>query len=96
MDNQRLRNLTTGYLHTDTSFVYEDIEQLTNISVLTHEIPVFIESLIPFLRRKIKDDRFFDGKFDPTHIGKTRVVCLGKQEKKKFLKLLSEKLGLKE
>lgn len=74
MDIQRLRNLTTGILHTTVDDVYVDIETLTGAAgVLTHQIPAAIRALNPFLRAHVHDPRFFDGKLDASHTGQIDI-----------------------
>lgn len=70
MDIQRLRNLTTGRLHTEMRHIYEDIEYLTgHAGIMTHMLPRAARALEPYLRSVLPDERFWDGKHDPTHIG---------------------------
>lgn len=70
MNIQRLRNLTTGYLHTDIGHVYEDLELITGQQgVMTHMLPRLCRAIEPWLRQVVTDDRFWDGKYDPTHVG---------------------------
>lgn len=70
MDIQRIRNLTTGRLHTKMEDVYEDLDFLTrNGGIMTHMIPRVIRAIEPFLREQVTDARFWDGKHDPEHTG---------------------------
>ncbi len=70
MDIQRLRNLTTGRLHTEIDRVYEDLEALTGASgLMTHMLPRAIRAVEPWLREHVTDQRFWDGEYDPAHIG---------------------------
>ena len=70
MDIQRLRNLTTGRLHTDMGCIYEDLGMLTGESgLMTHMLPRAMKAVEPWLRENVKDDRFWDGEFDTTHKG---------------------------
>lgn len=67
---QRLRNLTTGLLHTDITFVYEDLEFITgDRGIMTHMIPRAIKAIEPWLRVHATDERLWDGKYDPSHVG---------------------------
>lgn len=60
----RLRNLTTGILHTEIGHVYEDIENLTGTKgIMTHQIPNAIRAMLPWLKVKLKDEQFWDSKF---------------------------------
>lgn len=74
MDIQRLRNLTTGRLHTKMEHIYEDIGLLTGVDgVMTHMLPNACRALEPYLREKLMDARFFDGEYDTTHTGEVDV-----------------------
>ena len=55
MDIQRLRNLTTGRLHTKMEHIYADIEHLTGAEgVMTHQLPNACRALEPYLREKVQ------------------------------------------
>lgn len=70
MDIQRLRNLTTGRLHTEIGHVYEDLEIITGErGLMTHMLPRAARAVEPWLREHVKDARFWDGEYDPTHTG---------------------------
>lgn len=69
MDIQRLRNLTTGKLHSDIKFVYEDLEWTIGDGIMTHMIPRVLDAIRPWLQDHVKDTRFWDGEFDTSHIG---------------------------
>lgn len=70
MDIQRLRNLTTGRLHTHIRHVYEDLEYLTgHQGIMTHMIPNVMQAITPWLRAQVPDDRFWDGQHDTEHTG---------------------------
>ena len=74
MDIQRLRNLTTGRLHTKMEDIYADIERLTGAEgVMTHQLPNACRALEPYLREKVTDARFWDGEYDTTHTGEIDV-----------------------
>lgn len=67
---QRLRNLTTERLHTEMDHVYQDLEIITKQQgLLTHMLPRVNNAVLPWLREKVKDQRFWDGEFDPSHTG---------------------------
>ena len=85
MDNQRLRNLTTRFLHTNMGDIYEDIEILTGEKgIMTHMLPRACDVLEPYLREFIKDPRFWEKKFDPTHTGETEVPPMTPEKQKEF------------
>lgn len=70
MDIQRLRNLTTRRLHTEMQHIYEDLEIITGESgLMTHMLPRAMRSVEPWLRQHVTDARFWDGKYDPSHVG---------------------------
>jgi len=88
MENQRLRNLTTHILHTKVSHVYEDIEILTGINIMTHQIPSALKAIQPFLEKRLNDDIFFDNKFDLSHLGNTDIKPMDEIERELFLRKL--------
>ena len=70
MDIQRLRNLTTGRLHTDMGHVYEDLETIMGErGIMTHMLPRVMRAVEPWLRENVTDVRFWDGEYDTTHTG---------------------------
>ncbi len=70
MDIQRLRNLTTGRLHTSIDHIYEDLAYLTGESgLMTHMLPRVMRSVEPWLRDNVPDARFWGGNYDTTHKG---------------------------
>ena len=74
MDIQRLRNITTGMLHTCIKDIYEDLEYLSGYSgLMTHHLPVVCDKILPELKKQIVDPRFWDGKYDTTHTGEIDV-----------------------
>jgi hypothetical protein len=85
MDIQRLRNLTTGKLHTEITHVYQDIEYLTGVKrVMTHMLPRANRALKPYLRAKVKDARFWDGAYDTSHMGAVEVPPMSAVEQSAF------------
>lgn len=83
MDIQRLRNLTTGRLHTEMGHIYEDIALITGEGgVMTHQLPNANRALQPYLREKVTDARFWDGEYDPTHTGEIDVPPMDEEAKK--------------
>lgn len=70
IEAQRLRNLTTGILHTEIKHVYEDLEYITGMQgIMTHMLPRVNKAVLPWLKDKIKEPRYWDGKFDQDHGG---------------------------
>lgn len=69
MDSQRLRNITTGILHTEVGHLYEDLGFLVGSDLMTHMLPRAMDAVAPYLKKHVTDLRFWDGKFDTSHIG---------------------------
>ncbi len=85
MLTQRLRNLTTGRLHTKIDHVYQDIEYLTGEpGIMTHMIPNAMRALEPWLREQVTDARFWDDVHDVTHVGETDVAPMTPTERAAF------------
>lgn len=78
--NQRLRNLTTGRLHTCMPNIYADLAAFTGIQPLTHQLPALLDAIAPYLKSKLTDPRFWDNKYDPTHVGETEIDAMSPQE----------------
>jgi len=86
MDIQRLRNLTTGRLHTEIGHVYEDIEFFTGQrGVMTHMLPNANRALEPWLREQFDDPRLWDGAYDVTHTGDVEARAMDDAERAAFL-----------
>lgn len=82
MDIQRLRNLTTGRLHTNMSDVQEDLEFLTDAEgILTYMLPNIMEAVAPWLREQVTDERFWDSEWDTTHTGEYEIMPMTHEEK---------------
>jgi len=70
MDIQRLRNLTTGKLHTKMEHIYEDLEIITGEpGIMTHMIPRIYTAVKPWLKQHVTDGRFWNDRHDPEHCG---------------------------
>jgi hypothetical protein len=70
MDIQRLRNLTTGRLHTEIGHVYQDLETITGQKgLMTHMLPRVARAVEPWLREHVTDQRFWADEYDTTHTG---------------------------
>jgi len=91
MNIQRLRNLTTERLHTKMDDIYEDIEYLVGENGLfSHQIPNAYRALLPWLREKVTEQRFWNGQFDETHVGEFDISPMTKDEQSSFWKRFSE------
>jgi hypothetical protein len=70
LSTQRLRNLTTGILHTNMEDIREDLEAITGIPALsTYELPDILDALHPFLAEHIIEPRYWTDVLDVTHTG---------------------------
>ena len=91
MDIQRLRNLTTGMLHTEITHVYEDIETITGLPGLrTHQIPNAITALKPWLLDNVMNSRFWDDNFDITHVGNIELPEMTDDERDALLERFAD------
>lgn len=81
MKIQRIRNLTTGIMHTVIDDVYADLDYITRDGgIMTHMIPRVIKAIEPWLREKLTDQRFWDGKHDPSHVGEFDLPPMTEEE----------------
>jgi hypothetical protein len=70
MDVQRLRNLTTGRLHTEIDHIYEDLETITGEKgLMIHMLPRAMDAVEPWLREHVTEPRFWNDEYDTTHTG---------------------------
>ncbi len=87
MDIQRLRNLTTGRLHTKMEDIYADIDMLTGeAGVMTHMLPNACRALEPYLRDVAPDARLWDGAYDVSHTGQIAVPQMNAEQRAEFWK----------
>lgn len=85
MDIQRVRNLTTGILHTKMEHLYEDIEFITKSpGIMTHHLGPASQALDPYLRAQLPDPRFWNGEFDLMHTGDVEIVQLNEKQLEEF------------
>ena len=85
MNVQRLRNLTTGLLHTTMADIYQDIEYITGEpGVMTRMLPDATKALLPYLRGKAPDARLWDGRHDPAHAGEIYIPPMNREERAAF------------
>lgn len=91
MDIQRLRNLTTHRLHTEMEHIYQDLEWITGIEgIFTHMLPNVMMAVDPWLKTKVTDERFYDGKFDTTHTGEYPIEPMTPEESQACLQRFGE------
>lgn len=83
MTNQRLRNLTTGRLHTEMGHIYEDLGIITGEEgLMTHMLPRAMRACEPWLREHVTDPRFWNGEYDTTHTGETELPTPSEADRK--------------
>ena len=83
MDIQRLRNLTTGKLHTEMGHIYEDLGFIVgDDGLMTHMLPRVIRAIEPWLREQVTDARFWDEQYDTTHTGEYPLRAMTPEENK--------------
>ena len=71
---QRLRNLTTGIIHTEIGHVYEDLGAITGeTGLMTHMLPRLFRATQPWLKKVVTDDRFWNDKWDKAHTGEIEL-----------------------
>jgi hypothetical protein len=86
-NNQRLRNLTTGRLHTEMQHIYEDLELITGASgLMTHMLPRISRAVEPWLRQHVTDPRFWDDRYDSSHVGEYPLPEPTTEDRKTMLK----------
>lgn len=82
MNIQRLRNLTTGKLHTEIGHIYEDLGEITGEDgLMTHMLPRVLYAVRPWLTEHVADRRFWDGKYDTSHKGEYELPTPTKEDR---------------
>lgn len=89
---QELRNITTGKLHTTMSDVYTVFNFFIGQTPFTHQLPALWKRLTPLLKKQITDPRFWDEKYDPTHIGRVKVRTLTRLEQQELSFSINENI----
>ena len=85
-DIQRIRNLTTGIVHTKMEDVYDDLEIIMGTKGLDpHRLPQALSAVKPWLREHIANIYFWDGKYDPVHRGEITLPEPTDKERKLML-----------
>lgn len=91
MNIQRLRNLTTGRLHTEVGHIYEDLGWLMGESgLMTHMLPRALKAVEPWLREKVTDAKFWDDAYDTTHLGEFDLPEPTDEDKQVFFERFKE------
>jgi len=87
IDCQQLRNLTTGKLHTEVSHFIQYLEMFSGLAGLSnYELRRVRDALLPWLKEVVEDERFWDGKYDPSHTGTMVVRMPTREERAAFAK----------
>ena len=91
MNIQRLRNLTTQFLHTKIGDVYKDLEWITGESgLMTHMLPRVYDAVTPWLQKHVTDPRFWEKKHDPTHVGEFNLPTPTEEDRKVMFELFMQ------
>jgi hypothetical protein len=86
MDCQRLRNLTTGRLHTEMDHIYQDLEFIIGEKgLMTHMLPRVMDAIEPWLIQQVTEPRFWDGEYDTSHTGFYPLRAMTQEESKNAL-----------
>ncbi|MFM7007826.1 MAG: hypothetical protein ACKO0Z_00590 [Betaproteobacteria bacterium] len=86
MDIQRVRNITTGRLHTKMEHIYQDLGFIVgDDGLMTHMLPRVMRAVEPWLREQVTDPRFWDGEYDTTHTGEHPLRAMTPEENKAAL-----------
>jgi len=72
---QRIRNLTSGILHTNPEDVKNDLGAILGIgdSLPHFMVTKMMQPVKDFLRKNILDQRFWDDKLDLSHVGTINI-----------------------
>jgi len=91
ISNQRLRNLTTGRMHTNANDIKKDLEFFTEEEGIADiSMGGANAALLKFLKVRLPDKRFWEDKYDATHDGSTLVSTLTFKEKEEWKILFSK------
>lgn len=94
MNIQRIRNLTTGRLHTSMDDICRDIETLCGArGVMTHCLPAARKAMLPWLRRELPDPRLWDDTFDTEHTGDMYLAPMNSDDRREFWSLYGVSLA---
>jgi hypothetical protein len=67
------------------SDIYRDIECITGEPcVMPHILPDAIKALLPYLRTKAPESRFWIGGHDPSHVGEIDIPPMNSRERSEF------------
>jgi hypothetical protein len=87
----KLRNITTGILHTNIGDVYKFIEDYTGEQgIMTHQLPSACEALTPILKRKLIK-RWFEPVWQKEFLDdEVEVPDMTEEEKQEYWKSYGE------
>ncbi len=86
MNKQRLRNLTTGKLHTEMSHIYQDLELITGMGgLMTHMLPNAMRAVEPWLETVVTDSEYWDGEYHPALDGEYDLPPMTTHQQKECL-----------
>lgn len=57
---------------------------------MTHMIPRVLDAIEPWLREKVQDPRFWEDKYDATHVGEFPLDCMTEEDAAAALERFSE------
>lgn len=87
MRTQDLRNITTGLTHTKKSRILGTLQYLTGFRDLNEgQLDGIRKLLLPILKKKIKDPRFWNNELDLDHGGDYKIDPLNEEVRKFFRK----------
>ena len=87
----KLRNITTGVLHTCMEDIYVFFEEYTGIGMFTHELPTARELLLPYLKQKIGQS-WFKEKLNPIKENNYSIIIpdLAPEEREEYFEKFKE------
>lgn len=87
MDIQRLRNLTTGIIHTKMCDACEDIDRIVGMAGSTEKYYWAIcQAIKPYLIGVVSDARFWNEKLDRSHVGQVEIPVMTREDVAVFFK----------
>jgi hypothetical protein len=91
---QRLRNLTTSKLHTRLDDLHEDFERILGKPISSQSYEYARQAILLWLHENLKDPRFWDETYDPTHIGEVKLIEPTETERVFMLSIMKTSAGL--
>lgn len=81
---QRIRNLTTGIVHTKLVDMYLDIDRITGSPIVTGRLGIALAELRPWLRKHIPDQQYWNVRRDLSHCGEVEIPAMSDNDKEQF------------